>query len=408
MKHLIIGAGAAGIAGAKKIRELRPGDEITVVSTDDAVYSRCMLHRYISGERDKAALSFVPGDFFEKNNIRWIPGESVTGVYPANKQVLHTGGTEPYDKLLIATGAHSVLPPIEGLAGAKNVYGLRDLSDAKAIREGAGKAGSVVIIGAGLVGLDAAYGLLEIGKKPVVVEMADIILAANLDSDAAGVYQKKFEEAGCRFRLGSKVSRVVTDPSGAVKSVVLGDGGELPCDLLVVAAGVSPSAKFIKDSAIATGQGIAVDKYLATSLPNIFAAGDVSGATSSWPGAVKQGEVAAHNMCGLPTVYDDTFDLKNTMNFFGVASLSVGQVHPAIGDREHRRQSRGRYEKVITCGGVPVGVILQGNISRSGFWQHMVKNKINVAQIPKPIWKVSFADSYGVEANGEYKWAVRT
>jgi len=406
MTHVIIGAGAAGLTAAKTIRELRPNDEIAVIAADDAVYSRCMLHKYISGERSQPELSFVPEGFFKDNNIRWISGVSVTGIDAEKRQVFFDGRTQPYGRLLIASGAKSVLPPIEGLRGAKNVCGLRDFPDAKAIRESAAKFENIVIIGAGLIGLDAAYGLLELGKKPVVVEMASSVLAVNLDCSAASTYQKKFEEAGCEFRLGSGVSSVVSDASGAVSAVMLSDGEKLPCDLLIVAVGVSPATEFLKGSAIATDRGVIVDEYLATSVEGVYAAGDVSGLSRNWPNAVTQGEVAAYNMCGVPTVYDDTFDLKNTINFFGIASLSVGQIAPSEGDVEHCRRSRGRYEKIITRGGVPVGVILQGDISRSGFWQYIVKNKINVASIPRPVWKLSFADSYGVEEDGEYKWTV--
>ena len=402
MKHVIIGAGAAGISAAQTIGQLQSNDEIVIISTDDAVHSRCMLHKFISGDRSVSELSFIPDNFFKNNNIRWLSGKTVTRIDTEKRQVFFNGDPEPYDRLLIATGAQSFIPPIDGLRDAKNVYGLRDLPDAKIIREKAAQANNIVIIGAGLVGLDAAYGLIEIGKKLVIVEMAESVLPLNLDPYAASKYKTKFEEAGCVFHLGSKLTSVACDTSGNIASVTLEGKGQLPCDLLIVAVGVRPAVEFLKNSGITNEQGIIVNKYLATNIDGIYAAGDATGLSKNWPNATEQGKVAAFNMCGIPTIYADTFDLKNTINFFGIISLSVGQPLSSTGDVEHLRESYDRYEKIIIRDGVPIGVILQGNISHSGFWQYLIKNKINIASIPKSIWKVSFADFYSIETNGEY------
>jgi len=410
MKHVIVGAGAAGISAAKTILKRQGNDEIVIISTDTAVYSRCMLHKFISGERGEAELSFIPDGFFEDNNINWLSGVTITGIDTKNKLVYYHGGSESYDRLLIATGAQSVISPIGGLHGSKNVFSLRNLSDAEAIRESAARADNIVIVGAGLVGLDAAYALVEMGKKPMIVDMADSILAVNLDAHAAFTYQTKFEEAGCSFHLGKKISGTICDASGAVVAVVLDSGKHLSCDLVIIAVGARPAVTLLENSGVickrSATAGVYVDKYLAASADGVYVAGDAAGLSGIWPNAVNQGEVAALNMCGVPTVYDDTFALKNTINFFGITSLSVGQLMAREGDTEYCREDRDRYEKIILRRGVPVGVILQGDISHSGFWQYLIKNKINVSGIPKPVCKLSFADFYGIETNGEYKWTI--
>ena len=404
MKHVIIGAGASGISAARTIREIRGDDEIVVISSDEAIYSKCMLHKYISGERDEAGLSFIGDGFFKDNNIRRLAGVTVTGIDTAKKQVQFDGGSESYDRLLIATGSRNVIPPVGNLRSASNVYGLRELNDAKTIREKAGQANDIVIIGAGLAGLDAAYALVELGKKPVLVDIEETVLAKNLDSKAASVYQRKFEEAGCEFRLGRKVSDTINDDSGVVTALVLDNGDKLPCDFIISTAGVRPAAEILKDSGASFQAGINVDEFMATEADGIYIAGDVAGISGIWPNAVKQGEVAAMNMCGVKTVYDDAFAQKNTTNFFGIVTLSVGQFIPSEGDEVFTREDRSRYEKVIVRNGVPVGVILQGDISHSGFWQYLIKKTISVADIRKPIWKLSFADFYSVKENGEYEW----
>ena len=207
MGYVILGVGAAGITAAKTIRKAEKEAEITMISTDRQVHSRCMLHKYLSHERTAEKLSFVPEDFFETNRIHWIKGKTVTGLDTAKKKViLEDGGEVPYDKLLIATGAESFIPPVGNLREAANVFGLRHLHDAEAIDKMAESAEQIVIIGSGLVGLDAAYGLMETGKKVSIVEMADQILPIQLDKTGALEYQKRFEAAGASFYLGRKAA----------------------------------------------------------------------------------------------------------------------------------------------------------------------------------------------------------
>lgn len=407
IKHVIIGAGAAGITAAKTIREQRPQDEIVLISKDRQVSSRCMLHKYISGERNADALSFVPDDFFQVNRINWLSGVTVTGIDVSDKKVICDDGKAVfYDKLLIAAGAESTIPPIGALKTAGNVFGLRHLSDAQAIRETARTAEKVVVIGAGLVGLDAAYALLEMKKDVTVVEMTPQILAINLDAHSAGAYQRRFEEAGCHFHLWRKVTGTEEDSQGNVIRVILDNGTILPCDLLVVAAGVRPAAGFLEGSGIIRERAVTVDPYLMTNYPEIYAAGDVAGLSGIWPNAMRQGKTAALNMCGIVTVYEDRFAIKNTINFFGLVTLSVGAFEPAPGDRVLQREDHLTYQKVILRDGCVIGVILQGNISNSGFWQYLIKNAIPVEHLDKPIWKLSFADFCTLDESGEYRWSI--
>jgi NAD(P)H-nitrite reductase large subunit len=176
--------------------------------------------------------------------------------------------------------------------------------------------------------------------------------------------------------------------------------------MAIVAVGVRPAVNFLDGSGIAHANGVTVNDYLATTVPGIYAAGDVTGLSGIWPNAMKQGEVAAKNMCGVPTVYDDVFAQKNTVNYFGLVSLAIGEAEPLEGDKQEIRESINSYEKVIVRDGVVVGVILQGNIGGSGFWQYLIKHRIDVSKIKASVFDLSFADFYGVKDNGEYKWVV--
>jgi len=365
-----------------------------------------MLHKYISGEREAETLSFVDDDFFENNNIQWIGGVNVSGIDTTAKTVSYDGSTVTYDRLLIATGSVSSIPPVGVLRTAENVYGLRHFSDAQAIREAAAGAEKIVIIGAGLVGLDAAYALIALDKDITMVDFAPRILAVNLDETAGLSYQKRFEEVGIKFILGVGVGGTTENDRGEVTEVSLADGQVLPCDMVIVATGVRPATDFLVDSGIAYERAITVDDMLATNVPDVYAAGDVAGLSGTWPNAMRQGEVAAKNMCGVETKYTDTFAIKNTINFFDLVTLSLGALEPEEGDTVFVRADRRVYQKYILRGDVVVGVILQGNISYSGFWQYLIKNAIPLGKFDKPVWKLSYSDFCALDEKGEYIWNI--
>ena len=409
MKYVIIGIGAAGMTAARTLRELVPQDEIVMLSVDEKPHSRCMLHKYLSHERDADGLNFVPDDFFTENNIWQIPGQRVTKLDTRAKKVYY--GTEgyacDYDKLLIATGAESFIPPVGDLRTAPNVFGLRHLSDAKAIDEKARTAKKVVIIGSGLVGLDAAYGLLEQKKEITVVEMAERILPIQLDEKGAAEYQKRFEKAGCRFCLGRKGADTVTNEKGEITHVVLDNGEKLECDMVIVAAGVRSAVAGFENSGLLIDRGIKVNDYMQTSEQDVYAAGDVTGLSGIWPNAQKQGRIAAQNMVlGNKFMYVDRFAAKNTINFFGLVSLCVGVLNPEEGDQVIARESRDQYERAIFRNHRLVGFLQQGDISHDGIYQYLIKNGIDLAGREEEIFSLSFADFYNVKENGEYIYSV--
>lgn len=407
MRHVIIGAGAAGISAARTIRSLRGGDEIILISRDDQVHSRCMLHKYVSGERTEAEINFVAEDFFTQNQIKWLPGRSMTGLDCSGRKVLLDGGeTIDYDKLLIASGAYFLVPPIPGFREAGNVYGFRDLSDARQINQAAEHGKKAVIVGSGLVGMDAACGLLERGIAPCVVEMADRILPLQLDAPGAAEYQKRFEARGCRFYLSAAAADTRRDAQGNITAVVLKDGTELACDFVVVAAGVRPEVRFLENCGVKAERSIQVNEYLETSVPDVYAAGDVNGIAGIWPNAMKQGETAARNMCGLPTPYDDTYAMKNTMNFFGLPALCIGDINRINENTQViTAEDRSTYKKALVENGRLKAVLLLGEISNTGIYQYLIKNQVKLPVSGRDIFKLSFAHFYGYdEVRGEYVW----
>ncbi|MCI8534780.1 MAG: NAD(P)/FAD-dependent oxidoreductase [Hungatella sp.] len=407
MKYVIIGAGVAGIEAAKAIRQQDRTGEILMLSIDSYVHSRCMLHKFIAGERDEKGLDFTEQDFFETYQISWINGVRVEKIIPDKKEIiLNTKETISYDKLLLANGADSFIPPVGQLRQASNVFGLRNLSDAQAIVEESKHADQVLVIGSGLVGLDAAYGLLERGKKLTVVEMADRILPVQLDDHAAKAYQDRFEQAGVRFILERKASEAVCESDGKIHKVILDNGEEIPCDLIIVAAGVRSSLACLEGSGISCERGIVVDSLLKTSAPDIYAAGDITALSGIWPNAADQGRIAGKNMCGLSIPYTDTYAMKNTINFFGLVTLCVGRIREEDGDIIHIKEDRNQYKRLILKDGKVEGILFQGNIANAGIWQYLIKNKIDISGIDKDVFHISYADFYQVGDRGKYEWAL--
>lgn len=407
MIYVILGVGAAGITAAGTIRQHDKDASIIMVSSDQYVHSRCMLHKYISGERDETTLSFVPEDFFEKHNIYWYREKYATGIDTDGQDVILDDGRKiHYDRLLIATGADSVIPPVGDLPTASNVFGLRNLSDAQRIRERGESAERVLVIGAGLVGLDAAYGFLEAGKSVTVVEMAERILPLQLDACAGSAYQNLFEKAGCRFLLGRKAVQTVLDGQNEVRTVVLDDGTKIACDLVVAAAGVRPAIACLKNSGIAADRCIQVNEYMETSCQNVYAAGDVTGIAGIWPNAMKQGEVAANNMCGIRQQYLDRYGFKNTINFFGLTTLSLGRGIDQPKDEVIRQEDRNHYRRAIIRDGKLDSILLQGDISYCGIYQYLIKNQIELGEKKERIFSLSFADYFGVLEDGQYDYQI--
>ena len=407
-RFVIIGAGAAGVTAAQTLRDFRPQAVITLLSQEEQVHSRCMLHKYLGHERTAQGINFVDEDFFDRNDITHISHERVRRIDTEEKTVYFGENYAlPYDKLLIATGAGFFIPPIPHFREAPNVYGFRDLSDAMAIDGAFAEGKRAFIVGSGLVGLDAAAALSERGADITIAEMAPRVMPLQTDDYAAGVYQRVFEDHGCRFVLGVGASDAVTDAQGNITEVILSTGEHVACDFIVMAAGVRPRVQLALDCGIAADRGITVDEKLRTSAPDVFAAGDCTGLSGVWPDAVEQGKVAAWNMVGLEQTYEKPYPFKNTSNFFGVTMLSVGRLDQTEGAEVLVHRTPTEYKKAILKDGKLTGYLSLGDISHTGLYLYLVRNGVDLTEKRDHIFRLTFADFYGIDGkNGEYRYSL--
>jgi len=408
MKYLILGASAAGVNAAKAIRELDPNGEITIASKDANIYSRCMLHHIISEKRDVEGLNFVERDFFENYDITWKKGTSAKKLNINNKTVLLDNEESlTYDKLLIATGSSSFIPPVKNLREGIGVYGLRNIEDALIIKKEAKKVENVVVLGGGLVGIDAVAGLLDQHVNTTVVEMADKILAMQLDKYASSKYEDLFKSEGVSIYTSRRVDEIVLDEAGRVKVIKVDNGMLIKCEMVIVATGVRPNTDFIEENTIKLDRGIVVNNRCETNIEDIYAAGDVCGKNPIWPLAVKEGIVAAHNMVGQKMDLDDFFGFRNSMNYLGIQTISLGLIEaPDESYKVFTQKHKDVYKKIIYKDGIMYGAILQGDIAYAGVLTHLIKNKINISQINKDIFEINYADFFSMKENGEYQYAV--
>ena len=407
MKYVVIGSSAAGINAVRELRKTDPAGEIVLVSKDKNVYSRCILHQYLCGERTLERLNFAEPDFDRLYRVNWMRGREAVGLDREQKTLLLDGGEKlPYDKLLIATGSHTFIPPIKGLDGAVNYIGFRNIDDIEVLKEVPKTCKNIVVLGSGLIGIDCATGYLHMGVKVTLVDFAGWLLNKQLDERAAKTYIDAFRENGVEQYYGVGVNEVRVGEDHRIYEIELSDGTVLPCDYFVVTAGVRSNVEFLKDSGLELSRfGLVYDETGRTSDPDIYGAGDVSGTSPIWPVAVKEGMIAAANMAGGKEKMTDFFASKSTMSFLGIHTMSLGVVTPP--DDTYRvdiYDKNGVYKKVVSKDGVIIGALLQGDLAYGGVLQQMIARKIDVRKVKKPLFEIDYSDFFHEKKDLEFAY----
>ena len=407
MRYVVIGSSAAGINAIRELRKFDKEGEVVLVSKDENIYSRCILHQYLSGERTLERLNFAEPDFDTLYNVKWMKGREAVALRP-QEHILVLDGDEAlkYDKLLIATGSHTFIPPINGLSDADNYIGFRNIDDIEVLKEVPKTAKNIVVLGSGLIGIDCATGFLHMGVKVVLVDFAGWLLNKQLDERAAKTYIDAFRANGVEQYYGVGVNEVHVNDDHKIFEIVLSDGTVLPCDYFVVTAGVRSNVEFLKDSGLELSKfGLVYDESGRTSDPDVYGAGDVSGLSPIWPVAVKEGMVAAANMTGKKEKMTDFFASKSTMSFLGIHTMSLGVVTPP--DDTYRvdvYDKDGVYKKVVSKDGVIVGALLQGDLAYGGVLQQMIARKIDVRKVKKPLFEIDYSDFFHEKSNLEFAY----
>ena len=367
-RYLIIGNGVAGTTAAEQIRRLDKEGTITMLTEEDLpFYYRIRLPEVIAGDVQEEKLVARKETWYSDQAIDLRLRTRVIGAESGKKTVTSEKGESfPFDTLLIATGSSCFVPPMKG-SEKKGVFTLRSIRDAREIADWARKIESVVLIGGGLLGLEAGKGLRKLGKNVTVVEFFPRLLPRQLDVEGAARLQRIMEDMGFSFRLGARTQEITGEDR--VNGVSLEGGEILPCGMVVISAGVRPNLSLAKELDLGHDKGIKVDERLRTTNPEIYAAGDVAEFRGVpygiWPAAMEQGRIAGINMAGGNAVYGGT-TLANTLKVVGIDVASAGEIDPD-GKFESRVVSSGNlYKKAVLDQNRIIGCIMLGDTSNFG------------------------------------------
>jgi NAD(P)H-nitrite reductase large subunit len=410
-RYLIIGNSAGGIGAAEAIRQVDKEGAVTIVSEEPyPAYSRPLISKYLAGEHTLEGILFRPLDFYAQNNILFLPGKKVRRIELDHRTAWLADGEQiAWEKLLFAVGGKPIFPEMKG-SDKRGVFTFTKLDDAKAIARFLDSKRKAVVIGGGLIGISVTEALVKRGADVIVVEMKERILNTILDQQASLMAEEVLKQAGVAIITGHTVVEITG--RGTVKEVILDNGDTIPCDLVVVAIGVSPRPELALDAKLEINRGIVVDHHMATNHPNVYACGDVAEAydfvygenrlTPIWPNAYIGGRIAGFNMAGVTAEYPGGTTM-NSLNYFGIDITSAGMPTAPNDDGYEviSRQESSTYQKVILKDNLIVGMVFVENIEKSGIIFGLMRDKVNVesfkqsllvdnfglAFFPRPLWQ---------------------
>jgi nitrite reductase (NADH) large subunit len=392
-KYVIIGNGAAGNSAAEAIRKNDPEAAISVFSREKFYfYYVPALPEYLCGEKRVENFTLHNKVWYEKNRIDIHLDTRITQIDPAQKILTDSNGEKvPYDKLLLACGGNSYVPPLPG-AELAGVFTLRTIADADAIRERAVVSKRAVMIGGGLVGLEAGNGLRKIGLEISILEFFPRLLPRQTDPQAAAMLKAELEKMGFRFYLGTKTEGIF--PAGKGLRVRMAGGEEIETDLTLISAGVRPELILNRYLNFPVNIGIKVDDTMKTAADDIYAAGDIVEHRGRfygiWPASMDQGKVAGANMAGQSLQYQGTVP-ANVLKVAGIDLMAAGEIDPE-GKMESiiQRDEAHVYRKLVIKDNVLVGAILLGSVKGGDDIQRAIRAGKDISSLKSNLGKEDF------------------
>ncbi|MCD7784906.1 MAG: FAD-dependent oxidoreductase [Oscillospiraceae bacterium] len=381
-KYVIIGNGTAAVGCIEGIRAHDLDGSITVISAENhPAYCRPLISYYLEGKAVPERMSYRPDDFYDKNGVKVIYGESAEKIDTDSKSVVLSNGEKvAYDSICVATGSRPLVPPFEGLETVPQKFPFMTLDDAQNLESAISEDSDVFIVGAGLIGLKCAEGLYGRVKSITVCDLADRVMPSILDAETAEMMKKCLEDNGLKLML----SDTATKFDGNV--AYMKSGAEVKFDVLVLAVGVKANISLVKDAGGECGRGITVDNHMATSLSDIYAAGDCAESMDYSSGNVKvmaimpnaymQGHCAGENMAGADVTFDNGIPM-NAIGFFGLHVMSAGTQDGEL----YEEKSDSHIKKLFTKDDRLVGFILAGDTTRAGIYTNLIRNGISLSSI---------------------------
>lgn len=398
MRAIIIGNGVAGVTAARRLRELDPDAGIVVFAREPYhYYYKPRLPEVVAGAIDVEATIINPPEWYEERRLDVRLSTPVAGIDTASRRVeLEDGGSEPYDSLIVATGAEPFVPPIPG-ADLPGVHTLRTADDAVTLREAAKRAERAVVIGGGLLGLESARGLAASKVDVVALEVADRLLPRQLDRRGAELLRKRIAELGIAVRTDAVTTSIEEGETGLIVNLESGDS--LPADIVLVSTGIRSSLGVVAGSGIDTNRGVVVDCAMRTSAPDVYAAGDVAELDGRvWgiiPATTVMAEAAARGIEGEES--SCAIVGTNTLKISEVDVYSAGDVFCEDCDALENEED-GVYRKVLTRSGRIVGAIVVGSRRGTRELDKLILAEADVARYGDAIAREDFEFAEALES----------
>ena len=385
--YAILGNGAAGFNAAKAIRERDKTGGVYIISNEEyPSYNRPMLTKSLVAGLDAEQIAIQDASWYEENNVVQILGRQVTSIDTEEKEILTEDGAKfKYTKLIYALGSECFIPPITG-ADKSEVVAIRKLSDTQKVTELLEKTKEAVVIGGGVLGLEAAWELKKAHCKVTVLELAPRLMGRQLDAGAGEMLKSIGEGQGIAIHTGVQISAIEGEEH--VTGVRLGDGTVIPAQLVIVSCGVRSNIQIAKEAGAAVDRAVIVDSHMASSVPDIYACGDCAQYEginyAIWPQAVEQGKTAGANAAGEELSYT-TVPAALTFHGMNTALFSIGDNggNPDLVYRtvEFKDMSRKQYEKYYFRNNRLCGVILIGDVSKMGEITEAVERKASFKEL---------------------------
>lgn len=386
-KLVLIGNGMAGI---RTIEEVLKKDadayDITVFGAEPRVnYDRIMLSPVLSGEKDFEDIILNDRQWYDDNKITLFTGDAVTKIDRKSRTVTsESGHVVDYDKLIIATGSNPFIIPVPG-HDKEGVIAFRDLNDVNAMKDAALRYKNAVVIGGGLLGLEAANGLSMQGMNVTVIHLMDTLMERQMDESAGALLASELESRGIKILTGANTKEITGN--GRVEKVLLEDGTEIDADLVVMAVGIRPNAKLGEEAGLEVNRGIVVDDNLLTSDKDIYSVGECVEHRGVCYGLVaplyEMGRVLADHLVGEgATSYEGTVT-STKLKVTGVDVFSAGNFEGDDGTEDiiFRDASRGVYKRVVIRGDKIEGAVMYGDTADGQWFFQMLKNETDISGI---------------------------
>ncbi|GIP48439.1 nitrite reductase [NAD(P)H] [Paenibacillus sp. J53TS2] len=377
-KLVVIGNGMAGISAVEQILKLTTKFDITVFGSEPHPnYNRIMLSYVLEGSKTMDDIVLNDLNWYKEHGITLHMGTTVERIDAEAKEVVADNGQRvPYDKVLIATGSTSFILPIPG-SDKEGVVGFRDIADCEQMLQAANTYKTAAVIGGGLLGLEAAKGLVQLGMDVTVVHLMEDLMERQLDHQAAGMLQAELERQGIKFKMGAQTTELLGD--NRVRGLRFADGTELPAEFVVMAVGIKPNVAVAKASGMEVNRGIVVNDYMQTSLEGVYSVGECTEHRGICYGLVaplfEQGNVMAKHISGVDTPPYEGSVVSTKLKISGVDVFSTGEFidgpeHTVIANKDDWKRT---YKKILLKDGKLVGAVLFGDITDSAELQKLIK-----------------------------------